>query len=129
MSNGMSDKERALIEAARRDLEKMRARPVQTVVPSPTPICTPAPARPINAPQVSAAPAKRPDVPSPAPVIAPGNTSPDAIAMRIGMLMEAEREEKARRLQSHRRWKIGAIGAFVVLSGWWALTIISHLRH
>ena len=125
MQDGMSEKEKALIEAARRDLEKMRARPAETISSPPAP----SPARPVIAPQLNSVPAKRPDVPASKHEIVLDGTPRDAIAMRIALLMEAEREEKARRLKSHRRWKVGAIGAFVVLSGWWALTIISHLRH
>ena len=78
---------------------------------------------------MNSAPAKRPEVPAPSLEAAPGGASPDAIARRIAVLMEAERDEKARRLKNHRRWKVGAISAFVVLAGWWAMTIISHLRH
>ncbi len=121
MSDSMSDKERALIEAARRDLEKMRAGPAEKIAPPP------APAKPIGVPHVNAPPLKRTD--TSAPDGSSSGTSPDAIARRIAVLMEAEREEKARRLKSHQRWKAGAISAFVLLAGWWALTIISHLRH
>jgi hypothetical protein len=123
MRNGMSDKERALIAAARRDLEKMRSGAAETASPQP------APAMPIDVPPMTATAIKRPDASAPKGENATGNTSPDAIAMRIAVLMEAEREEKARRLKSHQRWKTGAIGFFVALAGWWALTIISHLRH
>ncbi len=123
MRNSMSDKERALIEAARRDLEKMRAGPAEKIA------APPAPAKSSGVPHVNAPPLKRSDTSAPAPDDASSGTSPDAIARRIAVLMEAERAEKARRLKSHQRWKAGAISAFVLLAGWWALTIISHLRH
>lgn len=127
MHNGISEKERALIKAARHDLEKMRVQPAEEIPPSPA--AAPAPAKPISLPQVNSAPARHPDAPAAKPGNAPGSTSPKAIAMRIALLMEAEREEKARRLKNHQRWTTGAIGLFVALAGWWALTIISHLRH
>ena len=123
MRISMSDKERALIEAARRDLEKMRAEPAEKIA------APPAPAKSIGVPHVNAPPLKRSDTSAPTPDGASSGTSPDAIARRIAVLMEAERAEKARRLKSHQRWKAGAISAFVLLAGWWALTIISHLRH
>lgn len=123
MHESLSDKEKALIEGARRDLEKMRAGSADTMAPPPEP------AMPIRAPQVNAVPVQRPDASAPVADSASAGTSPDAIAMRIAVLMAAEREEKARRLKNHQRWKAGAIGTFVLLAGWWALTIISHLRH
>lgn len=127
MPNGISEKEQALIEAARRDLERMRAQPAEEAPL--TPAAAPAPARPAGVSQVNSAPASSPDAPAAQSGNVPGSTSPDAIAVRIAVLMEAEREEKARRLKSQQRWKTGAIGLFVALAGWWALTIISHLRH
>lgn len=123
MRDSMSDKEKALIEAARRDLEKIRTGSADTIAPPP------APAMPIGVPQMNAKPPKSPHASAPAGAGASAGTSPDAIGMRIAVLMAAEREEKARRMKSHQRWKTCAIGTFVLLAGWWALTIISHLRH
>ena len=121
MRDSMSDKEKALIEAARRDLEKIRTGSADTIAPPP--------AMPIGVPRVDGTPAMDIHTSAPAADGASTGTSPDAIAMRIAVLMAAEREEKARRMKSHQRWKTGAIGTFVLLAGWWALTIISHLRH
>ena len=123
-STGISDKERALIEEARRMVgarlatDKMAeaarvstpvAAPVAKLRPAPTPVPLPA-----------QTPVKE-KVPFP-------NGAPNSIADKathIAVLMQAEREEIARRRQQARRWGIYlplSITALAVL--WIAITML-----
>ena len=122
MQDRISDRERALIEAARRDLESRRAGPANAG----TPESSAAVSRPPIAADSKAA---RPAATTITAPVQPAASTPESIATRIALLIEAEREEKARRLRMHQRWKFGAIAVFALLIAWFALTILGHMRH
>ena len=119
MADRLSDKELALIAAARREVKAQAAGtpPVAAVVASTE-------SRPEQGRQIT-----RPVSGIAAPAETPQPVSRDSIESRIALLMAAEQQEKARRTRSMQRWKTGAAVAFVALVGWWASLLIGHLRH
>ena len=134
----LSEKEKALIAAAREEAARRRAAPAATAprptaVPSnrtlPFPPSPPglaaqaAPAAPRNAtPSAAAAPSAVPVPSKPAPA-AP------SLQERIAALMVEERQEKMRRNRAYMRWKVGAGIVATVLVGWWAISILNQIRH
>jgi hypothetical protein len=121
MQDRISARERTLIEAARRDLENRRARPANTGAPESS--------AGVMRPPIADSKAAQPVVTAISSPIQPAASTPESIATRIALLIEAEREEKSRRLRTHQRWKFGAIAVFSLLIAWFALTILGHMRH
>ena len=128
----LSQKERALIEAARREAAERRAavavRPGETPPPVTAPGASSGAAQADNTP-VAAASATTP--PAPPPPSAPSRPAEAQLPIheRIAMLMAREHAEKARREKLYARWKYAAVGVLAALVLWWGMTILSHIRH
>lgn len=117
---GISDKERALIEEARRMVGARAATDEKAVAaPIAAPFATPRPA-PIPASLPAHTPAKEK---APTPNDAP-NSATDK-ATRIAALMQAERDETARRRRQARRWGIYLPLSITTLAVLWiAITML-----
>ena len=119
----LSSKERALIEAARRELSARTANPLPqapaqpheaATAPAPSPGATTAPA------QTAALPPQVPPTTARAPVPAPDAAARHAA--RIAALMAAEREETQRRRDKVKRWGIHfPMALFATALAWLAL--------
>ena len=116
-NKGLSQKEAALLAAARREIAKPAvAPPVRPAVPAgTTPSRATVPAAAVMAAAAqSAKPAARPVKAAPeTPVLAPAAPVPD-IATRMAMLIEAEREANESRKRRVKRIYLIAISAVMV---------------
>jgi hypothetical protein len=127
----LAERERALLEAARREIA---SKPPATAIPG-APSAASAPpgvdTAPGNAESQGVAPqAVIPQVVTAAETPpAPGASPTLSIEQRIAALMAAEQAQKARRSQNLRRWKIAGIAVLAALALWWAVTVLRFMHH
>jgi len=131
-----SERENALLAAARREAAARQAAPDQlrpasgAAVPKPP---TPGAALLGDARLGGAVPGAIPAAPNSAargaaPAEQAAHAATASVEQRLAVLMAAAQGERERRAQSHRRWKI-AVGMALALVLLWTLAQFAHFRH